>query len=88
MPWRAGGSPVVIEVSAAGVVDGTTVVIGPPGARPQLREPVGEGCERLPAQAVEHQEHGGAGPGDRRRQPLDRPHAEQRGHDPVTLGPE
>ena len=32
MPWRAGGSPVVIDVSAAGVVDGTTVVIGPPSS--------------------------------------------------------
>jgi hypothetical protein len=30
MPWRAGGTPVVIEVSATGVVDGTTVVMAPP----------------------------------------------------------
>ena len=37
MPWRDGGSPVVIDVSAAGVVDGTTVVIGPAGERPAAR---------------------------------------------------
>src|SRR5438874_10819694 len=30
MPWRAGGSPVVSEVSAVAVVDGATVVMGPP----------------------------------------------------------
>ena len=30
IPCREGGVPVVIDVSAAGVVDGTTVVIGPP----------------------------------------------------------
>jgi hypothetical protein len=34
IPWRAGGSPVVIEVRAAGVVDGTTVVTGPPVQAP------------------------------------------------------
>ena len=34
MAWRDGGSPVVMEVSAAGVVDGTTVVIRPPANAP------------------------------------------------------
>ncbi len=34
IPCRDGGRPVVIEVSAAGVVDGTTVVIGPPAKAP------------------------------------------------------
>jgi len=40
MPWVAGGAPMVMEVRAAAVVDGATVVIGPPsmaamvGARP------------------------------------------------------
>ena len=44
IPWRAGGSPVVIDVRAAGVVDGTTVVIGSAGAGPELGEARPDGC--------------------------------------------
>ena len=37
IPWRDGARPVVIDVSAAGVVDGTTVVIGAAGEGAELR---------------------------------------------------
>ena len=86
MPWRDGGSPVVIEVSAAGVVDGTTVVIGPPAKARQLGELAREPPERLPAEAVEHQQDGGPGPGHGGRHPLDGAHSEQGGDHSGDVG--
>ena len=86
MPCCAGGSPVVIDVSAAGVVDGTTVVIGPPAIAASSGSAVGTPRERVPAQAVEHEQHDGAAPATGAGQPLDRPHAEQRRHHAGDVG--
>ena len=89
IPWRDGGSPVVIDVRAAGVVDGTTVVIGPPVQARELGQALRVRAERLPAQAVEHQQDGAAGARDRLRAARRRVATPRSaGTTPVTLGPE
>ena len=80
IPWRDGGRPVAIDVSATGVVDGTTVVIGPPVSAAISGRHSGWGPDCFPAEAVEHEEHDGARTRDRFGQPLDRAAAEQRRH--------
>ncbi len=54
-----------------------------PSQFPQLG---GEPVEGVPPEAVEHEQHGGPGTGDRRGHPLDGTHAEQCGHHPRHVG--
>ena len=78
MPWRDGGSPVVIEVSAAGVVDGTTVVIGPPGEARSSGSRSGKAWSASQPRPSSTRSTVARAPATGCRHPLDRPHAEQR----------
>ena len=83
-----GGSPVVIDVSAAGVVDGTTVVTGPPENARSSGSWSGKACRASQprpsstSSTVDRAPATGAGIHSTGRTPS------RAGTTPVTLGPE